>query len=439
MNKKIIALLLLLPLTYSISYSEKKKAKNIFILPFSVYNNSDSDADSGDAIKKKKKNISESYKDTLIGQDFTDYMSEVIVEYKDFNLISDEEVKNQEDAIERKMAVSGDDEESVKAIMKMVDSDCIIHGKIIKDPEGNLNIKAVLLDRTNTSLRKTVTITRDRYIDAAAHALAHYLLTTDESYIKKFQKDMKNKEEDIIEAEIERKASLTGIDDDYEGQNACVNNSSFLRIGYGGFSSTSYFFNSKLNDYYPENQAFIADVFLYRSKDTVGDGVDIYSRLFYKKFRADDKSYKKITEDMAAENSLHDDYNDIASKYVPLPVDDLQMVQKGIDLGFRFVGTTYFFHEAWSFYMMFGGRYIQITEKYKSSGGIENEKNFSGTGGTTGVGLEVTLNRYMGLFTEINAAYVPVGDNNVNYDGAQLLVGVTFRSNHIEGPLFGFM
>ena len=413
MIKKICLISLFIAVTLSgISYAEKARTKNIFIKPFTLNTGGTS-------------------------FDFTDYMSEVIVEYKEYNLISDEEVINQQEAIERKMSAAGKDEEqSVREIMKMVDSDCIIYGSISKVTEGGLTISAVLLDRTSSSVRKTLMIKRDRYLDSAARAIAHYLLTKDESFIKKFQKDMKNKEEDILEAERDFEKSLTGIESDYQGQNACIQNSPFLRAGYGGFANTSFFLNDKVNEYYPSAQIFTGDVFFYRSRDIVGDGVDIYTRFFYKKYKADSKSYNKISKDM--ENPDNTDFDDMAAEYDPLPVSDLEMIQKGIDLGFRFVGTTYFLDEAWSFYLMFGGRYMRVSEKY-SDGTAVYEKNLTGIGGSGGIGLEVTLNRYLGFFSEINTAYVPVGDNKINYDGFQLLIGVTLRTNHIDGPILGFL
>jgi len=414
MIKKIYLIsFLLIPLISATVYGDKARTKNIFIKPFTVYTGGAS-------------------------FDFTDYMSEVIVEYKEFNLISDEEIGNQQEAVERKMAAEkNNDEDAVREIMKMVDSDFIIYGSVSKGEEGGFTISAVLLDRSGGSVRKTLTIKRDRYFDSAARSIAHYLLTRDESFIKKFQKEMKNKEEDIARDENERMVLLTGVESSFIVQNATIQNSPFIRLGYGGLSGSSSFSNKKLNDYYPEGRSFTGDIFLYRSRDYVGDGVDIYSRLSYRKYKADSGAYSKISGDMAASGA--GSYNDIAGKYNPVPMSDLMMVQRGADLGFRFAGTTYFFNEAWSFYMMFGGRYMQITESYKGSDGLEYKKKLSGFGGTGGVGMEVTLNRYLGLFAEVNAGYVPVGENKLNYDGVQLILGVTFRSNHIDGPVLGFL
>ena len=410
-KKRLLISLLLIPVLYGMSYGEKARTKNIFIKPFTVYSGGTS-------------------------FDFTDYMSEVIIDYKEYNLISDEEVSNQQEAIERKMAAAkGDEEQSVREIMKMVDSDCIIYGSISKNSEGGLTISAVLLDRSSTSVRKTITITRDRYLDSAAHAIANYLLTKDDSYISKFQKFMTKKDEEIAYNEMALERSLKGIESDYEGRIACISKSPFIRLGYSGFAGTSPLSDEKIGEYYPEGQVFTADIFIYRSRDAVGDGVDIYTRLFHKSYKAADSAYSKIAADTSGAGT---DLENIAGKYDPVPQSGLEMTQQGADLGFRFVGTTYFLNEAWSFYLMFGGRYMQVSEKYKN-GIIDYEKQFSGVGGTGGIGLEVTLNRYLGLFTEINAGYVPVGDNKVNYDGVQLLIGVTFRSDHIEGPILGFL
>lgn len=411
-RNKLIISLFLIPLITGMSYAAKARTRNIFIKPFTVHGGGTS-------------------------SDFTDYMSEVIVDYREYNLISDEEVSNQQEAIERKMsAARGDDEQAVREIMKMVDSDCIIYGSLSKDTSGGITISAVLLDRTSSSVRKTITITRDRYLDSAAHAIANYLLTKDESFIKKFQKFMKEKDEEIAEEERDFQRSLLGIESDYEGRIACISKSPFIRLGYGGFAGTSPFLNENINEYYPEVRIFTGDLFIYRSRDIVGDGVDIYTRFFYKTCTAPDSTYAKIADDMSG--AAGDDYKNMAGKYDPVPDDGLEMMQKGVDVGFRFVGTTYFLSQAWSFYLMFGGRYMLVTEKYKS-GLADYEKNFTGIGGTGGIGLEVTLNRYLGLFTEVNAGYVPVGDNKVNYDGVQVLVGVTLRSDHIDGPVLGFL
>lgn len=100
MIKKIsIVLLSVMTVFCSVSYAAKVQKKNIFIKPFTVDGKG-------------------------VSMDFTDYMSEVIVEYEEYNLISEEDVSAQKSAIEGKMASSSsdvDNDASMKALMEAVD------------------------------------------------------------------------------------------------------------------------------------------------------------------------------------------------------------------------------------------------------------------------------------------------------------------------------
>ncbi len=412
----------------------RNAAKTIYIKPFTVQKNQDQGLEQR-TMKANKPKKSSSAGD-ILGKDVRDYMSEVIVRYQQYNLVSDEEIQSLGQNVERKMAVVGcESDECVRELMRAIDTDCIIHGTLRRMDDNKTFINAVFLDRTGRSVRKSVSITRDRYIESASRALAHYLLTRKDSYINEFREEMRDKEDDLADAQRDREDSIRSIESAFHSQKACIQNSPFLRVGYGGFGKTNYFYEKDFNDYYPDAQIFTADVFIYRSRDTVGDGVDIYTRFFYKKLKADEKSYRKIAEDMGSVAPA--DFTDIAGKYNPLPEKDLEMTHRGGDIGLRFVGTAYFLREAWSAYLMVGGRYVQVEEKY-TTGGVEYKRDFSAFGMTGGIGMEVSLNRYLGFFSEINFGYTPIGDNNVNIDGAQLIVGVTLRSNHISGPVLGF-
>ncbi len=425
MIKKIsIVLLSVMTVFCSVSYAAKVQKKNIFIKPFTVDGKG-------------------------VSMDFTDYMSEVIVEYEEYNLISEEDVSAQKSAIEGKMASSSsdvDNDASMKALMEAVDSDSIIFGTIDKNDDGSLTVMGRILDRkTGIGKGKTIKVKRARYLDIAARALAHYLITKKDSYLDELKEDMEDKEKGVAKAEKKRRNTLLGIESDFEGQNETVAKSPFIRVGYSGIGGSSYINDKKVNEYYPKAQVLSADLFVYRSRDIVGDGVDIYSKFMYKKFSSDDASVEKFKTDMTALN-LTTNNEKLAGQYL-IPsgntLKELEMIQKSIDIGFRFVGTSYFLNEAWSLYMMFGGRYMQVTETYKTTNSMllpeDFKKNFTGIGGVAGLGLEVTINRYMGLFAEVNAGYVPIGDNKLNYDGYQLIVGATLRNSHTEYPFLGIL
>jgi hypothetical protein len=412
----------------------KNVSKTIYIKPFAVHQNEERDpGQSNIKANKPKKSTSAG---NILGKDIRDYMSEAIVGYQEYNLVSDEEIQSLGQNVERKMAVTGcESDECVRELMRAIDTDCIIHGTLRRMDDGKTFINAVFLDRAGRSVRKSVSITRDRYIESASRALAHYLLTRKDSYINEFREEMKDKEDDLADAQRDRENSISSIESAFRSQNACIQHSPFLRVGYGGFAKTNYFYEKNFNDYYPDAQIFTADVFIYRSRDTVGDGVDIYTRFFYKKLKADEKSYQKIADDMGSVTPA--DFSNIAGKYNPLPEKDLEMIHRGGDIGLRFVGTAYFMREAWSAYLMVAGRYVQVSESYLA-GGVEYSRDFSAFGVAGGLGLEVTLNRYIGLFAELNLGYTPIGDNNVNIDGGNLLIGITLRSDHISGPVLGF-
>ncbi|HOJ28073.1 MAG TPA: hypothetical protein PL059_03285 [Spirochaetota bacterium] len=443
--KNIIILLFSMLLLFfninSVVYSNSE-VKSIFIKPFTITkdfnsnikNNSKSDSE-------ENEEIVESVND--IGKDIRDYIAETIVTFQGYSIISDDDVKSLGKEVEKKMLFGNCSNEDVcaKELMRAIDTDCIIYGTVEKYNEYNdtIIIKAVLLYRDGGSIRKTLKIPRERYVEEASHALAKYLVTRKESYIKDFEEWMEEKEFELQKFEKKWERTLQAINDAYYSKLACLNHSPFLRIGYGGFPvskyKTTYLQNENYNKYYTKLTTYIIDIFIYRYKDEVGDGIDLYSRLFYRNFIADENAYTKIKNEMQL--LPPGNYDDYAGKYSPVPEDNLTMTHVGGDVGIRFVGSTYFLWEAWSFYTMFGGRFVRVEEKY-ISGGEKYSKLFNSFGYTCGVGMEVTLNRYMGFFGEISGGYTLIGKNDVNIDGIQLLVGVMFRTNHISGSIFGF-
>ncbi|MBP7584392.1 MAG: hypothetical protein KBA61_10185, partial [Spirochaetes bacterium] len=362
------------------------------------------------------------------------------VTYNRYSLVSDEEVKNLGESVEKKMLLGGcESDECIRELMRAIDTDGIIHGSLQYYNENKMILKAVLVDREGRSVRKSITLKRERYIEGASRALANYLLTRQESHIDQFNEWMEDKEEDLQRSQRRWRESLVSIDTSYYSQQACIRNSPFIRLGYGGFmageTKTSRIFDPNYNEYYKNVEMYAADIFIYRYRDIVGDGVDIYSRLFYKKLTAADDVYERIKEDMTGVPV--ENFDKQAGLYSPLPESGLSMTHKGGDLGVRFVGTAYFLWEAWSAYLMLGGRFVNVEEKYKA-GELEYARVFNAFGYTGALGLEVTLNRYFGIFGEISAGYTAIGDSNVNIDGVQFLAGITLRSDHVNGPFFGF-
>ncbi|TAL29401.1 MAG: hypothetical protein EPN93_21550 [Spirochaetes bacterium] len=429
MSKHLRLPLLILVLTLIGSASAMGAVKTIYIKPFTVTGEAGAAGFGAPALG------------ATLGNDVRDYMSEEIVKDAAYILTSDDEVKKVAEQAALRMTVEGcADDECIKELMKAIDADLIIFGSVKKGKES-ITISAKLLERVRSDDKsyirikssKVLTVQRERYVENASKALAQYLLGAKDSTIKDFNKYVARKEREIRKSRERHESNLNSIEDDYESRWACLRNSPLLRVGYGGFSvggfNTVSTFDKTLNDYYTGSQMFFADLFIYRSKDIVGDGVDIYARVFQRKFTADSSAYGKIQAQTG-------DFDDTLGKYDPIPQSGLQIMNQGADLGMRFVGSTYFFNQAWSAYLSFAFRIMKVEESYKS-GGVTYEKDLMGRGLVGGIGIEVTLNRYLGLFTELSAGYTATGGDKKNLDGRQILFGVTLRTDHVSGSFLG--
>lgn len=69
-----------------------------------------------------------------------------------------------------------------------------------------------------------------------------------------------------------------------------------------------------------------------------------------------------------------------------------------------------------------------------ADGGGNNDdiiEKFNTLGLVSGLGVELGLFKYMGIFCEINYGYAPALDNEVNLEDVSALFGLTWRTSYL--------
>jgi hypothetical protein len=378
-----------------------------------------------------------------IAVEIKDFMSESLVRKQEYTLMSDDEVRVALDDLKKRQLIGGasDDADSAQKLLENIETDYLIFGTIYYK-DSNFVIEATLLEFSekygvHEKNRGDVRFGNNIYVDRASRALAEYLFLNKKDMegifgktnpIEAFYKEMGSMEKEMQSLLSDHEKGKRSIDSANVRRNSYLIKSPSIRIGYGGLGLAPaggllpFSDNNDISEIYSEGQDFIFDVFWYRSKDPVGDGVDLFARGIYRQNTMTDSSMKTIT-------AYGPDADYIFGKYNQLPDKSGNLSIYGGDIGFRFVGTSYFLYEAWSLYLSASIRYLMVNEKYETSGETV-DKSFNSWGYTGGLGLEVSIFSYMGLFAEVNYGYTPVGSEDVNIDGLRILYGLTYRTNH---------
>lgn len=379
-----------------------------------------------------------------IANEIKDYMSEVFVTKDEFTLISDDEIRMElEDMKKRQLIGIGDDSVEAGNLIEKIDADYLVYGTIYIR-SGEYVIEASLLEFSeqygaHEKNRGEIKFKKDIYVDRASRAMAEYLLLEKKDMkgffgkknpLDEFYNDMNRLEKDINKMMSEFEAGKSSIMDASARRNAYLSSSSLIRFGYGGFGLAPvggfYPVESKdkiLPKYYDSGHEAVVDYYWSRSKDPVGDGIDLFLRGVYREYPMNGSALTDITPNFGTADN-------VIGRYNPIPLEKGKLVNYGGDLGIRFVGAAYFLYEAWSIYLSGAVRYLYVTETYTGALNKEISKSFSAWGYSCGLGLEVSLFSFLGLFAEMNYGYVPIGNDEVNIDGLKLFYGVTFRTNH---------
>ncbi|MCP4135585.1 MAG: porin family protein [bacterium] len=376
-----------------------------------------------------------------IGDDIQDYMSEVFIEDEEYILTSEEDVKREVRNLATMQVFDADNPAAfAKELMKIIETDYIVLGKVFKK-KGVIVITAKMMEAKGgiikVSSSSVIRVRKPRYLWHGSRALASYLASNKEKYINRFYSYVTDKEDGLKERKIDHQDDLKSIQEAAVSKREKLRSSPLIRFGFGSFAIKGFdlvdMYNPELRDYYTNGTAWFLDYFIYRSKDSVGDGVDLYIRGTYKTFDVDSAGLSQITSDMGADTT---NYDGTLGKYYPVPDVNPSLWQMSFDFGMRYVGCTYFLREAWSIYLSITGRYLYLKESY-SSGGVEKTKSFNGWAIMAGLGFEVSIIANAGIFAEVNMGYTRIGDSNVNVEGLQILFGATFRTDHTLGSVLG--
>lgn len=189
--------------------------------------------------------------------------------------------------------------------------------------------------------------------------------------------------------------------------NSLVRNSSLFRIGYGGWG-TIIMQDSDLNSTYKDGQMVMADIFFYRYRTSrrFVSGLDLYTRYTFRSF--------------SAEKDIESESGDI---YKNGKINTIS-----VDVGARYITGTIFLYELWQVYLLASPRWVSFKEEAENDDGEYVGKSYYAVGFVGGIGFEVTILPYMGLFAEYNNGYTPVGDSDANVEGHQFFFGITIRT-----------
>lgn len=364
-----------------------------------------------------------------ISSDIRDYMAEVFA--GSLSLITDDEISEYLSQTEFSQSVSSSDEDVASKLLRSIDVDYLVYGKIYRGI-GTYVIDATMLELSpdNGVTKKNfgdISFTNIVYADRASRALARYIMNDRKKYNRflfpasdprdDFADEVRSVEADMNDIEADYQSGSESIKSASRRRNESLIRSPVIRIGCGAMLMQ----NSYLDSLYGRGYGGSIDLFYYRYKDPVGDGIDLYARgLYYKSSMSKDKSIDAKVDANAEDN---------IGFFESPPVEGSKLVQYGCDLGLRFVGSSYFLWETWSVYFGGAGRYLISKESYTLNS-KKFEKKISAWGAVGIAGLEVSIIPYLGLFGEIDYAYIPAGENNKNVGGPQVFAGITFRTDH---------
>jgi len=188
-----------------------------------------------------------------------------------------------------------------------------------------------------------------------------------------------------------------------------IQNSTLFRSGYGGFGTVQ-MQDSDLNSIYTDGYMVMADFFFFRKRFSgrFEHGFDLYSRYTHKSFTTEEEIVS-ASGDVYREGEIH---------------------VTAFDIGARYLFGTVWLYELWQAYIVAAPRLVSFREEALNDDEENVGKTYYSVGFVGGIGIEITLLPYMGLFAEYNHGYTPVGDSDKNIEGHQFFYGVTVRTPH---------
>lgn len=414
MKRKILFLLTILCILFNSLAVVQARDKTIFIKKFSVV-----------VGLPKKASILENIKD-ILEQSFT--------QESDYEITSDEDVRAAMEAEELSMSI-GDctDDSCVRKLMKSINADYIIYGKV-KKIDSIFYITVKMLDRTSGTIRliriKTIRYKYRKDMESGVKALATYLITGDPDDVEDFQEDVFDREE---EAEYRRQSSEVDFkeiihDQEFDAEvkkaakarerKICAN-STQMRLGYGGGGLVK-MKDSDLDRYYGDGKLYMFDILfpnIFGKRSGFSYAVDYYTRFAMKTFKMDEEWIEpletaELNEDMVSRGSI---------------------LMFAWDFGFRIRKGVYFLMTKFDAYVVGSMRLLYYREKaddvasnVESNDDLENQ--FMAYGCYTGGGIELSFFENMGIFGEYNIGYTPVGKSKANVEGHQVMFGIIYRN-----------
>ena len=311
---------------------------------------------------------------------------------------------------ESRQAFGCNDDRCMKTLLSASRIDLIVYG-VVKNANGYVYITGKLLDKSRGTVElariKTVRIRSD-FRDSPCFSegmtvLSRYLLTGKEDEIQDFQDKMyvaeKRSEQELRKTalEVESNNEAEQFRNNVEKykqrrREEIAGKYAFWRFGYSqwGMKTAS----SEFNTYYDRGMQFMTDIVIPFDRESLS-GVDMYLRYAFKTFR------KRSDLDYSQSGPLYQDY-----------ISKGNYTQNLFDLGLRYRLGLYFLMTKFDVYVLGAGR--------MSAGG--------GMGWYGGVGGEIAFFQSMGFFAEYNKGQLKEGSANVNFEGDQVIFGVTWRN-----------
>ena len=176
--------------------------------------------------------------------------------------------------------------------------------------------------------------------------------------------------------------------------------------------------DSEIDYYYNKGIGFFLDWMYWRSRNEWGNGFDLYTRITYRYFWSSDSILEREDDFVYQDNMIH-----ILS----------------IDAGIRLVFGTYMFGQAWQVYVAVAPRFLYFRARGEESrygtSHPDSTTNLGSIGIIGAMGFEVTIFKWLGIFTELNVGYCPVGDSRRNVEGLTLFVGLTYRTSFLDSEV----
>ena len=184
---------------------------------------------------------------------------------------------------------------------------------------------------------------------------------------------------------------------------------SLVRLGFGG-AGTITMMDTDLNFYYDNDFGFFVDYFYFRFRNSEGNGLDLYCRFTYRYFWTSDDVMLWEDDYVYEDNMVH-----IFS----------------FDTGVRVIYGAYFLGQLWQAYLFIAPRFLYFWAQGKNSryGSNDPDSNthLGCIGFIGGIGFEVTITSFLGIFFEFNVGYSAVGKPKRNVEGLQGYLGLTYR------------